>query len=119
LFATKSQKFPLLHNNRTPEDELLVAISPQPAYLTSFPLRPLNRIIQRLIQDPLPRMVLVGEVGPGTRIVLDADGGELVLRATAVEVKTDPARRIESVHRQGALGFKARFSPCASEECPL
>jgi len=82
-----SQKFSLLHNNRTPEDGLLVAISPQPAYLTSFPLRPLNRTIQRLIQDPLPRMVLVGEVGPGTRIVLDADGGELMLPATAVEVE--------------------------------
>ncbi len=47
-----------------------------------FGARPLKRIIQRLVQDPLARMVLSGEVGPGTRIMLDADAGELMVRAT-------------------------------------
>ncbi len=45
-----------------------------------FGARPLKRTIQRLVQDPLARMVLAGEVGPGTTIELDTDGDELVLR---------------------------------------
>jgi ATP-dependent Clp protease ATP-binding subunit ClpB len=46
-----------------------------------FGARPLKRTIQRLVQDPLARMVLAGEVVPGTRITLDADDEELVLKA--------------------------------------
>jgi ATP-dependent Clp protease ATP-binding subunit ClpB len=52
-----------------------------------FGARPLKRTIQRLVQDPLARMVLAGEVGPGTRIQLDVDDGELVLRTSAIEVE--------------------------------
>jgi ATP-dependent Clp protease ATP-binding subunit ClpB len=48
-----------------------------------FGARPLKRTIQRLVQDPLARMVLAGEVGPGTRITLDADGEELTLKASS------------------------------------
>jgi ATP-dependent Clp protease ATP-binding subunit ClpB len=47
-----------------------------------FGARPLKRTIQRLVQDPLARMVLAGEVGPGTRIQLEVDDGTLVLRTT-------------------------------------
>jgi len=50
-----------------------------------FGARPLKRTIQRLVQDPLATMVLAGEVMPGTRIQLDVDNGQLVLRTTAVE----------------------------------
>jgi ATP-dependent Clp protease ATP-binding subunit ClpB len=46
-----------------------------------FGARPLKRTIQRLVQDPLARMVLAGEVGPGTHILLDVEGGELTLEA--------------------------------------
>jgi len=49
-----------------------------------FGARPLKRTIQRLVQDPLARMVLSGEVGPGTRITLDEDGGELILRVSSI-----------------------------------
>ncbi len=45
-----------------------------------FGARPLKRVIQRLVQDPLARMVLAGEITPGTTIELDVDGDELVLR---------------------------------------
>jgi ATP-dependent Clp protease ATP-binding subunit ClpB len=51
-----------------------------------FGARPLKRTIQRLVQDPLARMVLSGEVGPGTTIELDADGDELVLTAKPMEI---------------------------------
>ena len=52
-----------------------------------FGARPLKRTIQRLVQDPLARMVLSGEVGPGTRIQLDVEGRELVIHTSTVEAK--------------------------------
>ena len=54
-----------------------------------FGARPLKRTIQRLVQDPLARMVLSGEVGPGTQIQLDVDGDEFVL-TTSAAAKEDP-----------------------------
>ena len=51
-----------------------------------FGARPLKRTIQRLLQDPLARMVLAGEVVPGTQILLDVDDGKLTLRTTAGDV---------------------------------
>jgi ATP-dependent Clp protease ATP-binding subunit ClpB len=56
-----------------------------------FGARPLKRTIQRLVQDPLARMVLAGEVKPGTRIQLDVEDGELVLHTSAVEVEKEPS----------------------------
>jgi ATP-dependent Clp protease ATP-binding subunit ClpB len=50
-----------------------------------FGARPLKRTIQRLVQDPLARMVLSGEVGPGTQIQLDVVDGILVLHHSVVE----------------------------------
>ena len=50
-----------------------------------FGARPLRRTIQRLVQDPLARMVLSGEVGPGTQIQLDVVDGILVLHHSVVE----------------------------------
>jgi ATP-dependent Clp protease ATP-binding subunit ClpA len=47
-----------------------------------FGARPLKRTIQRLVQDPLARMVLAGEVGPGATIRLDVEDGKLVLSAS-------------------------------------
>ncbi len=55
-------------------------ISGHEGFDPDFGARPLKRTIQRLVQDPLANMVLAGEVGPGTRIELDVEDGELVLR---------------------------------------
>ncbi len=41
--------------------------------------RPLKRAIQRLVQDPLAHRLLEGEFQEGDRILLDLEGGELVL----------------------------------------
>ncbi|MCG6949338.1 MAG: ATP-dependent chaperone ClpB [Acidobacteria bacterium] len=49
-----------------------------------FGARPLKRTIQRLVQDPLARMVLAGELMPNASILLDDEGGTLVLRASAL-----------------------------------
>ncbi len=54
-----------------------------------FGARPLKRTIQRLVQDPLATKVLAGEVGPGTRILLDVDDGKLVLHAAAAETEAE------------------------------
>jgi ATP-dependent Clp protease ATP-binding subunit ClpB len=49
-------------------------------YDPDFGARPLKRTIQRLIQDPLARMVLTGEIAEGPTIAIDVVGDALVLR---------------------------------------
>jgi ATP-dependent Clp protease ATP-binding subunit ClpB len=41
--------------------------------------RPLKRAIQRLVQDPLAHRILEGEFQEGDRILVDLQGGELIL----------------------------------------
>ncbi|MBI2457511.1 MAG: hypothetical protein HYV46_15400, partial [candidate division NC10 bacterium] len=41
--------------------------------------RPLKRAIQRLVQDPLARRLLDGEFQEGDHILVDLQGGEIVL----------------------------------------
>jgi ATP-dependent Clp protease ATP-binding subunit ClpB len=53
-----------------------------------FGARPLKRAIQRLVQDPLARMVLAGEIGPGTTIRLEDVDGELVLTTSDTQVSS-------------------------------
>jgi len=50
-----------------------------------FGARPLKRTIQRLVQDPLANLVLAGDIGSGTRILLDVIDDELVLSPTSPE----------------------------------
>jgi len=45
--------------------------------------RPLKRVLQRRIQDPLATKMLLGEVRDGDHVVVDADGGELVFTVVA------------------------------------
>jgi ATP-dependent Clp protease ATP-binding subunit ClpB len=42
--------------------------------------RPLKRSIQRLIQDPLARRLLEGELQEGDRVEADLEGGEVIFR---------------------------------------
>ncbi len=48
-------------------------------YDPEFGARPLKRTIQRLVQDPLARMVLAGEVADGDTVRLGVTGGALTL----------------------------------------
>jgi ATP-dependent Clp protease ATP-binding subunit ClpB len=48
-------------------------------YDPDFGARPLKRTIQRLVQDPLARMVLAGEVAEGDTVDLGVAGGALTL----------------------------------------
>jgi ATP-dependent Clp protease ATP-binding subunit ClpB len=45
-----------------------------------FGARPLKRLLQRELQDPLAMKLLSGEVHEGDRVVVDAQDGELVFR---------------------------------------
>jgi ATP-dependent Clp protease ATP-binding subunit ClpB len=49
-------------------------------YDPAFGARPLKRLIQREIQDPLAMKLLGGEIHDGDRVIVDAEGGELTLR---------------------------------------
>ncbi|NLE76880.1 MAG: AAA domain-containing protein, partial [Chloroflexi bacterium] len=54
--------------------DLLIAEGFDPA----FGARPLKRVLQRRIQDPLATRLLTGEVRDGSHVVVDAQGGDLV-----------------------------------------
>jgi ATP-dependent Clp protease ATP-binding subunit ClpB len=70
---------------------LIVREGTDPAYGA----RPLKRTIQRLVENPLARALLRGEIKPGTTVLADADaiGGVLVFRSGASTVVADAADR--------------------------
>jgi ATP-dependent Clp protease ATP-binding subunit ClpB len=51
-------------------------------YDPTFGARPLRRLIQREVQDPLAMQLLSGEVAEGDHVVVDADDGHLVFRVS-------------------------------------
>jgi len=60
-------------------DDAALEFLAREGYDADFGARPLKRTIQRLVQDPLARMVLAGEVGDGMDIHLGLKGGKLSL----------------------------------------
>ncbi|HPS76723.1 MAG TPA: hypothetical protein PLS53_01055, partial [Thermoanaerobaculaceae bacterium] len=60
----------------TPEAEEMLA---RDGFDPDFGARPLRRTIQRLVQDPLARLVLEGQVADGTTVRLKVADGELRL----------------------------------------
>ncbi|MFQ6058757.1 MAG: type VI secretion system ATPase TssH, partial [Anaerolineae bacterium] len=46
--------------------------------------RPLKRVIQRRIQDPLAMKILTGEFVEGDTVLVDAEAGELIFRREAI-----------------------------------
>ncbi|MFE9093188.1 ATP-dependent Clp protease ATP-binding subunit [Streptomyces sp. NPDC007264] len=53
----------------------------QHGYQPEYGARPLRRTIQREVDNRLSRLLLDGRIGRGGRAVVDAEGGELVVRA--------------------------------------
>ncbi len=49
-------------------------------YDPQFGARPLRRVIQKLVENPISERMLRGEFASGDTVVLDAEGGEVVLR---------------------------------------
>jgi ATP-dependent Clp protease ATP-binding subunit ClpC len=54
-----------------------VRVLAKEGYDPEFGARPLARTIQRLVENELSRMVLSGEVEPGDKVQVEADGNEL------------------------------------------
>jgi ATP-dependent Clp protease ATP-binding subunit ClpB len=52
-------------------------------YDPAFGARPLKRLIQRELQDPLALKLLAGEVREGDEVVVDASDGRIDIRAGA------------------------------------
>lgn len=51
--------------------------------------RPLKRVIQRRIQDPLAMKVLAGEVHDGDHVLVDAGEGEFTFTPAPAEVEVE------------------------------
>ena len=49
----------------------------------AYGARPLKRVIQRNLQDPLAEMILAGEVKDGDRVVISAKGNVLTFNGKA------------------------------------
>jgi ATP-dependent Clp protease ATP-binding subunit ClpB len=60
--------------------DLLVELGFDPHYGA----RPLRRVIQRTVLDPLAVKLLAGEFQPGDTVVIDAEAGSIVLRRAPV-----------------------------------
>jgi ATP-dependent Clp protease ATP-binding subunit ClpB len=59
-------------------------------YDPTFGARPLKRLIQREVQDPLAMRLLAGEIGEGDTVLVDADGGSLTFRAVGAPEPATP-----------------------------
>ena len=59
----------------TPKAQELLA---REGYDRDFGARPLKRVLQRQLADPLASRVLAGELGPGDTAVVDAQAGKLI-----------------------------------------
>jgi ATP-dependent Clp protease ATP-binding subunit ClpB len=87
---------------RLAEQEIVLDLTPAARSLIvregtdpAYGARPLKRTIQRLVENPLARALLRGEIKPGTTVLADADaiGGVLVFRSEGATVVADAAQR--------------------------
>jgi ATP-dependent Clp protease ATP-binding subunit ClpB len=65
---------------RVEADEAALEFLAREGYDADFGARPLKRAIQRLVQDPLARMALAGEVSEGDLVRIGVKGGALTLQ---------------------------------------
>ena len=61
-------------------------------YDPAFGARPLNRVIQARILDPLAEQVLAGRIQPGQRMTLDVDGDAIVFKPVRSKNDSDAGR---------------------------
>ena len=73
----------------TPSAKLLLG---KAGYDQTFGARPLRRVIQRRLEDPLSERLLSGSIRSGQLVAVDTDGDELTFTAidTDTDVPTEP-----------------------------
>lgn len=69
---------------RIEADDAALEFLAREGYDPEFGARPLKRTIQRLVQDPLARMILAGQVQDGDTVALTVQEGRLALRPASV-----------------------------------
>jgi len=53
-------------------------------YDPTFGARPLRRVLQNVVEDPLSEAILAGQFKPGDTVVIDCEGDEIILRSAAL-----------------------------------
>jgi len=59
-------------------------------YSPDYGARPLRRLIQRTVENPISRQLLAGELREGDKAVVDSKGGEIVVRTGGAPVRGGP-----------------------------
>jgi ATP-dependent Clp protease ATP-binding subunit ClpB len=65
-------------------------------YDPTYGARPLKRVIQKWVQDPLAQMLLAGEIRDGSTVKISASHGALTVNGKAVGDKSDEAPKSKS-----------------------
>ncbi|MGE3245298.1 MAG: ATP-dependent chaperone ClpB [Beijerinckiaceae bacterium] len=59
-------------------------------YDPAYGARPLKRVIQKNVQDPLAELILAGEIADGSTVPVTVSGGRLAIAGKAPEAAEDP-----------------------------
>ena len=62
---------------------MTAAETPEAGWDPAYGARPLKRVIQRSVQDPLAEMILAGEIADGDRVVISSEGNVLTFNGKA------------------------------------
>lgn len=59
--------------------------------------RPLKRVIQKLVLDPLALKIVAGELKEKSRVVIDEEGGKIIFRTPGDLMRVNEKRKLEKV----------------------
>jgi len=69
--------------------------------------RPLKRVIQKLVLDPLSLKIVSGEIKEGEKVAVDVEDGKIIFRTLKDLIKTQPKRPSPVI--SGATAGKEKF----------
>jgi ATP-dependent Clp protease ATP-binding subunit ClpB len=67
-------------------------------YDPAYGARPLKRVIQKLVQDPLAEEILSGRVKDGDTVTIEAKAGALIFNGVVSDMKKPPAPTVTTLH---------------------
>ena len=65
-------------------------------YDPAYGARPLKRVIQKNVQDPLAELILSGEIHDGEKVVIGADAAGLLIGGRASGESRERPKKVES-----------------------
>ncbi len=60
--------------------------------------RPLKRVIQKLVLDPLSLKIVGGKISGGEKVIVDLENDKIIFRTPRDLIKAKPAKKLERVH---------------------